>query len=117
MLDFQNKYGTLLTQLQQTDEAKKVFKFIVNEDPENAQGWCNLGYLILTTERNTDEARKCYNKSLALNPDYEQAIINSAGLYAYQGDFKQARLQLNNYLKKNTANEKVKTLLKSMQGL
>lgn len=116
MLDFQNKYGTLLTQLQQTDEAKKVFRFIVNEDPENAQGWCNLGYLILTTERNADEARECYNKSLALNPDYEQAIINSAGLYAYQGDFKQARLQLNNYLKRNGSNEKVKTLLQSMQG-
>lgn len=117
VLDFENKYGTLLTELQQTDEAKKVFRFIVGEDPNNAQGWCNLGYLILATERNVDEARNCYNKSLALNPDYDQAIINSAGLYAFTGDIKKAKELLNAYIKRYPDNKKVNAVLQSLNTM
>ena len=117
VLDFENKYGTLLTELQQTGEAKKVFQFIVNQDPNNAQGWCNLGYLILATERDVIMARNCYNKALALNPDYDQAIINSAGLFAFQGDFNQAEEVLSKFLKKYPDNKKVAAVFQSLKSM
>ncbi|MEO8148240.1 MAG: hypothetical protein ABI723_11405, partial [Bacteroidia bacterium] len=109
-LDFQNKYGTLLTDLQQNEKAKTVFQFITSQDPKYPQGWCNLGYVTLITRHDTIEARKCYDNALALNPDYEQAVLNQAGLFAYKNEFDKARNVLIKYMKRNPKSEKAKNI-------
>ena len=44
---------------------------------------CNLGFIYLQG-RNTLKAEEYYNKALALDPDYEQALLNKAGLLMYE---------------------------------
>ena len=113
-LDFQNKYGTLLIDLQQYDKAKTVFEFIVDQNKLYEKGWCNLGYATLLTLKDTITARICYEKAIALNPDYEQAILNLAGLSVYKNEIEKARMILKSYLKKNPNSLKAKKILQQL---
>jgi hypothetical protein len=114
-LDFQNKYGASLLKNNRADEAKKVFEFIITEDPEYFQALSNLGYLYLTLDNDTVKARELYTRALDLNPDYENAMLNMTGLYIYRGRIKEAKEQLRLVLKKNPANEQAKMLLQNLQ--
>lgn len=116
ILSFQNKYGTLLVQLNMLEKAFEVFNFIVSEDNGQAMAWCNLGYVQLAYKNNAAMAKSCYQKSLTLNPDYDQAIVNMASLLMYEGNVTQAKQMASNYLKRFPSNQKVKQLLIQMHA-
>lgn len=110
-LNFQNKFGASLMANNQAVRAKATFEFIVSQDPGQHQALSNLGFLYLTLYNDTASAAKFYHKALNLNPDYEQAAMNLAGLYIYSLKYSEAILILKGIVKKNPLNQKAKELL------
>lgn len=89
-LEFQNKYGSILTVQGKLLQAQKIFEFIVNEDPNYASAHVNLGYVSLLLGR-TDLAKQEYDIALHLNPDHLMGLMNMAGLNMYLGNDMEAR--------------------------
>jgi len=110
-LDFRSKYGASLMENKHPQEAKKEFEFITVEDPEYFQAWSNLGYLYLILDNDTVKARTCYEQALMLNPDYESARMNQAGLFIYRKQIPDAIRLLKEILKKNPRNSNARLLL------
>lgn len=113
-LDFQHKYATALSLNGKPAEAKKIYEFIIAENPEYAAAYCNLGFIYLTEEKNPAKANALYDKALSLNPDYEQALMNKAGLYIYQQNFIEAKNILKKLLLKHPGNMQANEILKSI---
>jgi Tfp pilus assembly protein PilF len=78
-LEFQNKYGSLLTKMKKIPEAKKVFQFVVSEYPKFASAHVNLGY-VFALSGDFKNAELHYKKALALNPDNTTGLINYSAL-------------------------------------
>jgi predicted CXXCH cytochrome family protein len=83
-LDFQNKYGSLLVVREKYAEAKKVYEFILAEDPHYAPGWVNLGYLLMKMNR-IPQAEQMMQHALRLDPDNVQGLINMASICIMTG--------------------------------
>lgn len=116
-LNFANKYATALISNGNHADAKKVLEFVISENPKNASAYTNLGYLKLIVEKDTSSARHNYDKALALNPDYEQALLNKAGLFVFRKKYDDARIVLKKILKKYPENETAKSLLRQLARL
>lgn len=114
-LDFQHKYATALSLTGKVKDAKKIYEFILSENPNYAAACCNLGFIYLSEENNPGKALELYNVALALNPDYEQALINKAGLFIYLQKYDEAKLILKKMLKKNPASRQAKEILNSLE--
>ncbi len=110
-LDFCNKKGAMAMQLNQIADAKKIFTDILHEDPEYVAALNNLGFIYLAAEHNNDKAKELYDKALALDPDYEQALLNKAGWYAYNNQLNNAKELLHHLLKKHPDNKEAKAAL------
>jgi superkiller protein 3 len=63
-------------------EAAFRFERVVQEDPENAYAWNNLGVALESTGR-FDEARAAYEKALELDPKNDRMEENLGRLKAY----------------------------------
>ena len=113
-LEFQNKYGATLMNLEEIEAAKKVFEFIVKENPKSVAALSNLGYLYLRYENNDTKANELYNKALALDPDYEMGLMNKAGLLLYQNKTNEAKKLLQTILKKYPNNPQAKIIIKEL---
>jgi tetratricopeptide (TPR) repeat protein len=109
--EFANKYGNVLASSGNIKEAKRIFLASVNEHPEYAPAYSNLGYLILSSEGNIPKALELYTKALALDPDYEQGLLNMAGVLAVQKNFDEATKYLKRVLKKNPDNAQAKAAM------
>ncbi|NPA33703.1 MAG: tetratricopeptide repeat protein, partial [Chlorobi bacterium] len=83
-LDFQNELGTTLAMLGDWQQAERVFRFIVNEDPYHYKAWNNLGYLYLLKGK-PRIAITYFQKALSLDPDYTQASVNLQRAYQMLG--------------------------------
>lgn len=102
-LDFLEKKGTSLVNLNRIAEAKVVFEKVISENPKRPVALSNLGYVNLIMG-NTEEAGRLYNQAIALDPDYEQVLINKAALLMLQQKKEAARKLLNRVLKLNPQN-------------
>lgn len=102
-LDYRIKLGTTYLQLQQFDNAKKEFDFVIKENPKKADAWNNRGFLNLV-QNNIIQAETDLHKSLSLDPDYEPAILNMAKVYLVKGEGAKAKYELNKVLKKDPKN-------------
>ena len=109
-LDFQEKLGTTYVSLQYLPQARKVFNFILAENPDREVALCNLGYTMALQGQLT-EAERLYDKALLLDPDYEQALINKAALRLYLKDDRIARKLLQRVVTLNPDNQDAKKLL------
>jgi tetratricopeptide (TPR) repeat protein len=112
-LDFLNKYGTILVELNKTDEGIKVLRTSLEKNPKQSEALTNMGFAYLKKE-DLKTAMTCYDRALALDPDMRQALFNKAALCNMTGDRKQAAALLKQILKRDPDNEYVKQLL---QGL
>ncbi|MBK9016709.1 MAG: tetratricopeptide repeat protein, partial [Saprospiraceae bacterium] len=65
-------------------EAKTVFENVLKLNPERPIALLNLGYANVLTN-NLPQGEKLYDQALALDPDYEQALVNKAALLIFQG--------------------------------
>lgn len=108
-LDFQEKLGGVYITLQYLPQAKKVYEFVLSENPKREVALCNLGYVAALQGRFV-KAERLYDSALLLNPDYEQALMNKVAIHLYQKDKKRARYLLQQILKINPENAEASRL-------
>ena len=113
-LEFRNKLGAVQMDLGKNEEARKNFQFILEENPKFPAAWLNLGFLILTVDRDINKADACYDKALALDPDNEQALLNKAGTLIYLDKKKESQKLLKRILFLNPENSEAKAVLQSL---
>ncbi len=109
-LEFQNKYGSLLTKMKKIPEAKKVFQFVISEYPKFASAHVNLGYVFALTG-DYEQAKSHYEIALSLNPDNITGLINYSALLLSQNDLEGAREYAVRALELDPGNAQVKLLL------
>ncbi len=116
-LDFLEKYGINLIQLNQFENAKKQFQFIINEDPRYFSAYNHLGnlyihdYLTKKDERDKNLASYYFDISLNLNPNYEQGLLNKTRIHILENDFISAKKILKKIKTLYPQNEYADTLL------
>ncbi len=110
-LEFRNKLGAVLIDLSKPEQAKAQFEFIIKENPEYPQAYCNLGFLALSAQRDFAQAEQLYNKALSLDPDYERALLNKAALCIITNRKPLAKKLLTGILKKHPDNNEAKEAL------
>lgn len=109
-LDYHNKLGTTLLYLKNFNAAKNEFDFILKENSKLAMGWNGLAFLALVQE-NVPLANDNIHYALALDPDYEPALINQVKISLYNNNLKEAETELKTILKKNPKSQDAKTLM------
>jgi len=112
-LDFNNKLGTAYLQKQDLANAKKVFEFILSENEKQAVAWNNLGYILLL-EGKLEPANTHFDKALALDPDYELAMLNKVGYFLTKNDMSNAKKWLNLILKKFPENVRAAEMVRRL---
>ena len=112
-LEFQNKLGSTALQMGNQTEAKKCFEFIIQENPKFAPALSNMGY-IYALNSNFDKAMDLYNQAIALDPDYEQALINKSALLVNLNKKSEALVLMKRIIKKNPNNLLIKQAMKEV---
>lgn len=112
--EFRNKAGIALVALKKLDEAQSVFMEITRDHPKFAPAWSNLGYLYFL-KGDFDYAGSLYERALALDPDYEQALMNQVALMMVLRKEDMVKKLVARVLKINPANEKAKLVLRELE--
>jgi tetratricopeptide (TPR) repeat protein len=112
-LDFENKYGICLIENNRADEAKKVFEWVLTQNPNNISSNTNLGNLYLMMG-NPTMAYDYMTKAQALDPDYEQNLINLAVWYHANQRDDAAKKTLEHLVKRHPTNDKAKAMLQDL---
>jgi tetratricopeptide (TPR) repeat protein len=94
-------------------EAKKCFEFIIQENPKFAPALSNMGY-IYALNSNFNKAMELYNQAIALDPDYEQALINKSALLVNMNKKTEALVLMKRIIKNNPNNELIKQAMKEV---
>lgn len=115
-LEFLNKKANMFMNLNQTNEAIHVYQYILNEDEKYFPAMSNLGFAYLSSGK-PDMAETLYNKALSLNPDYEPALLNKAGLFIYKKQYDNARKVLKELIQKNPNNLKATEVMQQLQNM
>ncbi len=110
ILDFKNKYGSVLAEKGLLKNAEIIFSEILSENPKHISALTNLGYIKLC-KGDFKSAENIYFKGLSLDPDNDALLLNIAGFFAYKKDFLTAKLYLNKLLKHNPNHLKAKHAL------
>lgn len=87
-LEFQNKLGSTQVMLQQLNDAKRTFEFIISENPLYSSAHVNYGYTLLLLGF-IEEAEYHYDIALNLDPDQVQALLNKASICFLKKDLEQ----------------------------
>jgi len=112
-LEIQNKYAMSLMRVNRTYEARKVFEFIIAENPNFEKVYANYGYLLSLLE-DWDLAKVQYDKALSLNPDLLFAWLNSAAYYLQMGKLGEARYCLEEVIRIEPNHAQAQQLLKEI---
>jgi protein O-GlcNAc transferase len=109
-LEFKEKLGVTLIQLQRASEGIAVLEWVLSENPKRSVALCNAGFgYVLQGDYEKGEAY--YDRAIALDPDYEQALMNKAALRLLAGDKEAARMLLQNVLRLNPENQQAQHVL------
>lgn len=84
-LDFLEKEAIILLALKRYKEARLTFDFILSENPKRPETLCNRGFLHVL-QGNLPLGELLYDQAIALDPDYEQALLNKAAVRNLSGD-------------------------------
>jgi tetratricopeptide (TPR) repeat protein len=82
------------------DEAKKIYRKVVEVDQHNVLAFNNLG-VIYMSEKNYKRAIMRFNDALNIKPDYVDAHYNLACLYAQKNDVSRSLFHLKNAIRHN----------------
>ena len=115
-IEFKAKLGAVKLELNKAAEALQLLEDVIHSYPKHVQSLTNLGYLHFL-QGNIAQANQYYDKALALDPDYEAALLNKAGLYNYLKQYDKAKALLQRVLKQNPNNQRVKELLGQLKNL
>lgn len=109
-LDFQNKYGNCLLEVNNVADAFRTFKFILEQNPKYASAHTNLGFLYMQDGNNT-MAYDHLTKALKYDPDSRQAMVNMAVWYHANKRDVEAKKLLERLVKKHPEDEQAKAML------
>jgi len=113
--DFAGKYANALIAAGQLEKGRNILVNLTTEHPEYAPGWSNLGFLILSAEKNALKAHEYIDKALALDPDYLMALKNKVAACMSQGDTKSASIYLQRAVKINPSDAQLNGLLSQIK--
>lgn len=109
-LDFQSKLANCYLELNNTPEAKKVYQYILEENPQYAAAHTNLGFMYMQ-EGNNAMAYNHLLKAIKFEPDNKQALINISVWYHFNERDADARKTLLHLLDKYPDHEQAKAML------
>jgi len=112
-LDFQEKLGIALTYQKKMDEAAQTFEFILSENPKRPLALGNLGF-IRATQGGFTQAEQLYDRAIALDPDYVQALLNKAALHVHLRQTSSARALLARVLHLQPGHAQARMLAKKL---
>lgn len=72
-LEVRLSYGILLANLELYTEAGEQFRYVLEQEEENADAHYNLGFLYAVSTEQKEEALKHLKQAFTINPEYEQA--------------------------------------------
>ncbi len=72
-LEIRLSYGISLANQEIFDQAGEAFRYVVENDAENADAHYNLGFLYAVSTDRKEDALKHLKEAFTLNPEYEQA--------------------------------------------
>jgi len=102
-LDFQEKLGATYIQLQQLPQAIETLEWVLKENSKRPVALSNLGYAYVLQGQFL-KAESFYTQAIALDPDYEQALLNKAAVRLLQQDTAATRKLIERVLKINPEN-------------
>ncbi|MCB0616656.1 MAG: tetratricopeptide repeat protein, partial [Phaeodactylibacter sp.] len=109
-LDFQEKLGAAYIQLQQLPQAVETLDWVLKENPKRPVALSNLGYACVL-QGQFQKAEGLYSQAIALDPDYEQALLNKAAVRLLYEDREEARKLIERVLKINPENRQALAIL------
>ncbi len=72
-LEARLSYGILLANMELFTQAAEEFKFVLENEEENADAHYNLGFLYAVSTERKEDALNHLKQAFTINPDYEQA--------------------------------------------
>ncbi len=115
-LEIHQDCAILLATNKQSEEAEKVFKYIINQNAKMPITLNNYGYLLLN-KNDILNADKFITQAIAIDPDYENALLNKIAIELYKGNNTQAKILTQRVLKINKENTKAKALLEQLNKI
>lgn len=115
-LDYLQRKAAWLIVAQQLDEAEHLLLQICATNPYLEESWVNLGFLQVQKQQ-FENAMQSYGKALALNPDYEQALLNRAALYHILKQDSKALKDLYHLQALNPKRDEVAELIKELKHI
>lgn len=112
-LDFKNKLGALLISMDRVAAGVEQLMASLQLNPKQVVALTDLGFATLKSG-DVVRAMAYYNQALRLDPDFEQALLNKAGLYNFLGKREEAKAVLKQMLKRNPKNTQVQQLLQQL---
>ena len=112
-LDFINALGALYVQVDENEKAINTLENSLTQNPKQPEPLTNLGF-VYAKQQQFDKAIFYYNKAISLDPDFEQALLNKAGVLNITGQKVASKQLLQRLLKLNPNNVMVKQLLQQM---
>ena len=104
------KLASLYALQEDFQAAMEAYEWVLQEFPKMESAWCNLGYIHLKLG-DSKQALSCYDKSLALNPNHIQTLLNMAALNLFNNNkeknsiLKEYSIQSDNYKAQSLLNE------------
>lgn len=113
-LDFLEKLGNAYLQVNRIRDALVQYERVLTENEKRAGVLCNAGFAYALTGQ-YEKADQYYNRSIALDPDNEQAFLNKGALAMARGYRSEATTLLSRVLELNPQNEQARQLLNTAQ--
>lgn len=99
-LEFREKLGVAQILLNKPAAGKVNLEQVVGENPKMPVALCNLGYTH-ALEGDLQTAESLYDRALALDPDYQQALVNKIAVRLARGDENEAQNLVDRLLRLN----------------
>lgn len=85
ILDFRSAFAAFLLQERRLDEAKRQYKYCLEEYPQHLESLNGIGYIALLNKQ-LDEAETSLSRCLQLDPDHVLARINRVLVHLQSGN-------------------------------
>ncbi len=84
------EYGNFFFRNDEIEGAAGNFRLLTTLAPERIEGWNNLG-IVLHQQGKTEEAKRCFDRVLKIDPDHPGALLNIGNFYFNESKFEKAR--------------------------
>lgn len=113
-LEFQEKLSLVYAKQGNIKKGKQILEWVLSEQGDRKLAHSNLGFMYVQSN-DLNKALYHYNQSLALDMDYEPAILNKAALLIQLRRLDEARALLNGLLKRQPQHERALQLLQQIR--